>query len=116
MIGRQFRHHSSGRDNRISSARRSDRLARTDNGIPWGVGVPIALVIALTIIVSLWFGWKIDNGLDELFLKQQKFSSETEKNLALVAKRDRLFAKESIVRKAAVLGLFPPTENQIRKP
>jgi hypothetical protein len=88
---------------------------KADDRLPWGLGLPIILVISLSVGASLWFGWKIDKGLGELARNRHEITSETEVNLQLISQRDGLLAKENIVKKAAVLGLFPPTDKQIRK-
>lgn len=85
------------------------------DGLPWGVGVPIILVMSVSVFASIWFGWRIDKDLGELALNRQGFAVETARNRELIARRDNLLAKESVIKKAAVLGLFPPTAKQIRK-
>ncbi|MEN8135975.1 MAG: hypothetical protein ABFS18_10660 [Thermodesulfobacteriota bacterium] len=88
---------------------------KANDSLPWGLGLPIILVISLSVVASLWFGWKIDKGLGELARNRHEIVSETEVNSQLITRRDGLLAKENIVKKAAVLGLFPPTDKQIRK-
>lgn len=97
-------------------ARRNGRSTSNDGGLPWGMGGVIILIMTMSIAASLWFGWQIDKDLGKLKQKQQEFSRETEQNRELTARNDSLLTKESITLKAAVLGLLPPTENQIRKP
>jgi len=74
------------------------------------------MVMAVSVAASLWFGWRIDKELGELSRNRQEVIEETEANRELLAKRDGLLSRESIAKKAAVLGLFPPTDEQIRTP
>ena len=80
------------------------------------MGVVIAIVVIMAVIACLWFGWRINYDLGRLTGLQQEFSREKEVNLELTTRRDSLLSKTTIIRKAAVLGLFPPTKKQIRKP
>ena len=96
--------------------RRRARPTKSGDGLPWGIGAPIIVVMSLSVVASLWFGWQIDKGLGELSRNRQEFAIETEMNRELIARRDSLLAKENITKKAAVLGLFPPNDKQIRKP
>lgn len=102
MIGDHSRQQSFGR------RQSTDRL-------PWGVGVPIILVMSISVFASIWFGWRIDKDLGELALNRQGFAIETERNRELISRRDNLLAQGNVIKKAAVLGLFPPTAEQIRK-
>lgn len=115
MRSEKFRHQAFGKAEPVR-ARRRGRLAKTDDRLPWGVGVPIIMVMTMGVVGSLWFGWKIDKGLGELSRNRQGLAIEAEMNQELVAKRDSLLARENIIRKAAVFGLFPPTDKQLRKP
>jgi hypothetical protein len=74
------------------------------------------MVITLSVGTTLWFGWKIDRDLGALSRTQREMARATEINRDLIAKRNQLTTQENITRKAAVLGLFPPTGAQIRKP
>jgi hypothetical protein len=74
------------------------------------------MVMIVSVAASIWFGWRIDRDLGELSRNRREFINETEIGRELLLKRDSLRSRESIVKKAAVLGLFPPTDEQIRKP
>jgi len=88
----------------------------SESTLPWRIGVPMIMVMAVSVAASLWFGWRIDKELGELSRNRQEVIGETEANRELLAKRDGLLSRESIAKKAAVLGLFPPIDEQIRKP
>ncbi len=88
---------------------------KSNDAMPWRVGLPIILVMSLSVVASLWFGWRIDKDLGALSRNRQELASATEMNRELIARRDSLLAKKNILKKAAVLGLFPPTDKQIRK-
>lgn len=96
--------------------RRRPRFAGDDAGLPWVVGVPLILLITISVGVILWLGWKIDKDLGALARNRQELARATEVNRDLTARRDHLLAPENMSRKAAVLGLFRPTAAQIRKP
>jgi len=72
--------------------------------------------MAISLFAGLWFGWRVETDLDLLAEKQLEFAGEKELNRELTATYDRLLSRESIVKKAAVLGLFPPSTEQLRKP
>ncbi len=80
------------------------------------MGAVIAAIVLMGVMASLWFGWRINHDRGRLTRLRQDFSRESELNRELIARRDSLLAKKTITRKAAVLGLFPPTKKQIRKP
>lgn len=116
MIGTKSSYQPSAESNYPPGAGRKTRHVAAGQGMPWKFGIPIILAMVFGVCASVWLGWKIDHGLAELSLQRQKYAVETENNQILVAERDRLMAKINITRKAAVLGLFPPNANQIRKP
>lgn len=109
MIDDHYRQHSSG------GARPMPGRRKTSEALPWGVGVPIILLMSLSVFASLWLGWRINKDLGELSRNRQVCADVTEMNRELIARRDSLLAKENIVKKAAVLGLLPPTDKQVRK-
>lgn len=80
------------------------------------MGVVLVTIMLMSVIACLWFGWRINHDLGRLAELRQESARESEENLTLMARRDSLLAKKTITRKAAVLGLFPPTKKQIRKP
>lgn len=98
------------------SSRPRTRAAGSEDGLPWRIGVPMIMVMIVSVAASIWFGWRIDRDLGELSRNRREFINETEIGRELLLKRDSLRSRESIVKKAAVLGLFPPTDEQIRKP
>lgn len=91
------------------------RAARGNAGLSWLIWAPVATVILVSFVASLWFAWQINKNLGEFSRQQETFAREKEINTDLIARRDKLSAKENISKKAAVLGLFPPNDKQIRK-
>lgn len=116
MIDALVRRRPSGDYRPSLLAKRRDRAAKAAEGLPWGLAVPIILALTMAVFASLWLGWKIDQNLGELSRQRRELSKETEVNRDLVAQNARLLTKKNITMKAAVLGLFPPNEKQIRKP
>ncbi|MFO7606295.1 MAG: hypothetical protein R6W72_08355 [Desulfurivibrionaceae bacterium] len=92
------------------------RASGAGDGLPWRIGVPMIMIMVVGIVTSVWFVWRIDSDLGELSRSRQELVDETEANRELTARRDFLLSRENMVKKAAVLGLFPPTDEQIRKP
>ena len=94
---------------RALSEKQSERVRAT-------VGVVLAIVTLMGAIACLWFGWRINYDLGRLTDLRRENTREKEVNLELTTRRDSLLTKTTITRKGAVLGLFPPTKKQIRKP
>lgn len=80
------------------------------------MGLALVAVMLLSVVACLWFGWRINHNLDRLARLRQEFTKERAINQELITRRDSLLTKKTITRKAAVLGLFPPTKKQLRKP
>jgi len=109
------RYSSAGRRQNV---RRRDRfMASGDSGLLWkAVGVMIFAAVITGVAVSLWMGWQIDSGLDELGRARQFGQEESLRNKNLLASRDGLRSREKIEVTAAALGLYPPTTRQVRRP
>lgn len=80
------------------------------------IGIVVTVAMIFGVSASVWLGWLVRIGLDELS-KNQKTSQElTILNNGLVAQRNRLLAREKIEVAAKELGLYPPAPKQIRRP
>ena len=98
--------------------RRRDRvMVSGDSGLLWkAVGVLVVVAMLVGVGASLWLGWQIDSGLDELGSAQELHREESLRNNTLLVGRDGLHSREKIEVAAAALGLFPPTTRQVRRP
>lgn len=97
------------------AVRREVREQRTERVFRMS-GVVIVTVMILSVMASIWYGWRIGKGLGDLAWQRQEFTRNTGLNRELAGRRDDLLAPKMIVRKAAVLGLFPPSPKQVRTP
>lgn len=80
------------------------------------IGVLVTIAMLLGISASVWFGWLIRAGLDELGGSQKTRQELTALNSNLVAQRNSLLTREKVEAAAKEIGLYPPTAKQIRRP
>jgi hypothetical protein len=72
-------------------------------------------LLFLLLGVGVWLGWQVNTGRAELAREREAGSGLARGNRELTAQRQRLLVKDRILAKAAVLGLYPPRPEQIRK-
>ncbi len=109
---------------RYSTVGRSQKVCRhrrvtggADSGLLWkAVGVLASFAVVVGVAASLWLGWQIDSGLDELGSVHQVRQELTVQSKNLLAKRDTLRSRKQIEAAAVTLGLYPPTSRQVRRP
>lgn len=80
------------------------------------IGVIVTVAMVFGVSASVWLGWLVRVGLDELSKNQNTAQELTVLNNKLVVQRNRLLARENIEVAAKELGLYPPASKQIRKP
>jgi hypothetical protein len=80
------------------------------------IGVITAVVMLLGVAGSLWFGAALQDGLGRLDKGKQEKTEITATNAALSAEKEALLQQEKIEAAAGGLGLFPPSEKQMRRP
>ena len=80
------------------------------------IGLIVTIAMLFGIAVSLWFGWLVRNGLDDLSQSQAKRQLLRTQNEKLLAQRDNLLSRDKIEAAAKKLGLYPPSAKQIRRP
>ncbi len=86
-------------------------------GFLWkAVGVFVSFAVVIGVAASLWLGWQIDSGLDELAAGRQFVKEATARNAVLLTRRDGLRGRKHVEAAAAGLGLYPPTAWQVRRP
>ncbi len=80
------------------------------------IGVVAVVAMLLGVAGSLWFGIALQDGLGKLDKGKQERTELTATNVALSAEKEALLKQEKIEAAAGGLGLFPPSEKQIRRP
>lgn len=78
------------------------------------IGVMVVFTLMAGVSSTLWYGWQIRTGLDEIGKSTNLQHEIISRNKQLVTQRDSLRAKEIIAAKAKKLGLFPPSKKQLR--
>lgn len=80
------------------------------------IGVVAVVAMLLGVASSLWFGVALQDGLRKLDKGRQEKIELSAANVALSAERETLLQQEKIEFAAGGLGLFPPSEHQMRRP
>ena len=80
------------------------------------IGVVAVIAMLLGVVGSLWFGIALKDGLDRLDKGKQEKAELSAANVSLSAEKEALLQKGKIEAAAGGLGLFPPSEKQMRKP
>jgi hypothetical protein len=76
------------------------------------VAISLGLVL---LLAGGWLGWQTGSVRTELSQAREEQIGLARDNHALLARRDKLLAREQIITRAASLGLYPPRPEQIRK-
>ncbi|MDH3359355.1 MAG: hypothetical protein OEL55_00650 [Desulfobulbaceae bacterium] len=109
--------YSSGGGRRQNVRRRDRGMVRSDSGMLWkAVGVLVIVAVTVGVGASLWLGWQIDSGLDELGGAKQMRQEESLRNEKLTNGRAALHSQKKIEVAAAALGLYLPTDRQVHRP
>ena len=89
----------------------------SDRGRPFKImgGVTVVAML-LGVAGSLWFGVALQDGLGRLDKGKQEKVELIAANAARSAEKEVLLQQEKIEAAAGGVGLFPPTEKQMRKP
>ena len=80
------------------------------------IGVVTVVAMLLGVGSSLWFGVALQDGLGRLDRSRQESTKLAVANVALIAEKDTLLQQGKLEAAAAGLGLFPPAEQQMRRP
>lgn len=80
------------------------------------IGVVTVVAMLLGVAGSLWFGAALQDGLGRLDKGKQEKVELTAANVALSAEKEALLQQGKIEAAAGGLGLFPPSEKQMRRP
>lgn len=80
------------------------------------IGAVAVAAMILGVASSLWFGVALKDGLGRLDKSKQENVELGTANVELSAEKERRLQPEKIEAAAGGLGLFPPSEKQIRRP
>lgn len=80
------------------------------------IGVVAVVAMLMGVVSSLWFGVALQDGLGRLDKGKQEKVELTAANVALSAEKEALLQQGKIEAAAGGLGLFPPSEKQMRRP
>lgn len=80
------------------------------------IGVVTVVAMLLGVASSLWFGVALRDGLGKLDKGKQERTELNAANLAFSAEKEAMLQQEKIEAAAGGLGLFPPSEKQLRRP
>ena len=97
------------------ASRREARAIRAERSFRQIGGTIITLIIGI-VLLDIWLGWAINDASRSLAIGRNEYTQGQKFNQELVVKRNELMSRESIEKKAAVLGLFRPGKKQIRRP
>ncbi len=110
-------HDYSRRYSRVVGRRQAVSKKRFPGGSFWlsrALGTVMMLGVVAGIGFSLWVNWRIEITLDELAAATTYKGQLVGKNGKLRQERQKLLAEETVLARAAELGLFPPASGQIR--
>jgi len=80
------------------------------------VGVVAVIAMLVGVGSSVWFGMALKSGLAQLDKSKQERSALQASSKVLLAERDMLMQQEKVEVASRALGLYPPSEKQIRRP
>ena len=80
------------------------------------IGAVAVVAMLLGAASSLWFGVALQEGLGRLDKGKQEKVELSAANVSLSAEKEALLQQEKIEAAAGGLGLFPPSEKQMRRP
>ena len=80
------------------------------------IGVVAVVAMLVGVVCSLWFGIALKDGLGRLDKGNQEKAELSAANVSLSAEKEALLQQGKIEAAAGGLGLFPPSEKQMRKP
>lgn len=80
------------------------------------IGVVTIVAMLLGVVSSMWFGVALRDGLEGLGKGKQENIELSAVKARLSAEKEALLQQKIIETAAEGLGLFPPSENQKRKP
>ncbi|MEW6594654.1 MAG: cell division protein FtsL [Thermodesulfobacteriota bacterium] len=79
-------------------------------------GILLTLVMLFGIGISVWFGWAVRSGLEQLDRENRTRQELLQRHEKLLGQRQALMKKERIEAVAATLGLYPPQQGQVQRP
>ncbi|MDA8165720.1 MAG: hypothetical protein M0017_11900 [Desulfobacteraceae bacterium] len=111
--GPQYQKGSGTRQNAI---RRDGGRGQAGSAWLWRASGVLAIVtVAIGMGFSLWMGYRINAGLDELTAWQHRRAEMEERHERLQQQRDSLLAAEKFQAAARKVGLYPPAPEQVKR-
>ena len=80
------------------------------------IGAMLFVTLVVGISSTFWYGMQIQLALDQIGSSKSANQELTSLNLKLTNHRDMLLSQGHMAKTAKKLGLYPPTENQLRYP
>lgn len=79
-------------------------------------GVLLTAAMLVGIGISVWFGWAVRSGLDQLDRENRTRQELMLRHEKLLHERQALMKEGRVEAVAATLGLYPPRPGQIQRP
>ena len=79
-------------------------------------GALLTAVMLFGIAASVWFGWAVRTGLDQLDQENRTRQELLARHAKLLGERQALMKEKRVEAVAATLGLYPPQQGQIQRP
>lgn len=80
------------------------------------IGAVALVALLLAVGSSLWFGMALRDGLASLDRGKGERLALAAANTGLAEQREALLQQEKVQLAAGVLGLYPPSDKQLRRP
>ncbi|MEA2083215.1 MAG: hypothetical protein U9O82_03025 [Thermodesulfobacteriota bacterium] len=94
-----------------------DKTGFNRSGLFWKVsGVTVVVLLLFGMVFSYWIGGQIRSGLGELTRNRMIYHKFSGLKKEMVVHRGNLLALENFEATAGELGLYQPTDEQIRYP
>ncbi len=80
------------------------------------LGAMLLVTVVIGTTSSIWYGWQVQQALDQIGKGRIMNIELTTENRLLVAQYDRMLTREHMEKAAEKIGLYTPTEKQLRYP
>ncbi len=80
------------------------------------LGAMLLVTVVIGTTSSIWYGWQVQQALDQIGKGRIINIELTNENRLLVAQYDRMLTREHMEKAAEKIGLYTPTEKQLRYP
>lgn len=103
---------------RLAPVRRRSVSRRVAREVHWFSRPLTVLAVTAAFLLlsgSGWLGWQVQRHNSALFQEKMEQDGLARVNRDLSGQRERLLARDHIIRRAAALGLYPARPDQVRK-